>query len=317
MGGGYYSPSLDRADTASRALTNRIMTHAADVSSGRAEAKVHENLDPSRKNREGKIIRESFDSGDHPNSVPIAIFLDTTGSMSRIPSEIVLKLPDLMDLIITRKYLQDPQVLFGAVNDATTNCIAALEAGQFESNQEMSKNLSNILVTQGGGGGTSHESYEMAMYFMAYHTDLDCVKKRNRKGYFFIVGDEMPYDFVSKHEVKKYIGVDIQADIPLDQVLTALRAKFNVFWLFPAAGAAHSNDQVVIGRLKDLFGEGFVLLPDSSKICPAIAAIIGVGEGRDPRTVAAELKEGLASDVQAADISQIVSSVTPRRIDDI
>ena len=37
------------------------------------------------------------------------------------------------------------------------------------------------------------ESYELAMYFMARHTALDCHEKRGKRGYLFIIGDEMAY----------------------------------------------------------------------------------------------------------------------------
>jgi hypothetical protein len=291
------------------------MGHAAAVSRGEVAAKVHPKLDPKKKNRAGEVIRESNDSTDHPNSVPVAVIFDTTGSMNDIPEKIVKKLPDLMDLIIKRKFLADPQVLFGAVNDASTMAVAPLEVGQFESGNQMDDVLTNILVTQGGGGGTSQESYELAMYFLARHSKLDCYDKRNRKGYLFIVGDEMPYDFVDKSEVKQIIGDDLPQDISVEEILKELKLKYNVFWLFPG-GSAHWNDTVVKKRLEKLLGQNVIMLPDPEQICTAIAGAIGVCEGLNPKEVAKQLKEGLSSDAKDKEIEDLVASIPGRRLDD-
>ena len=57
------------------------------------------------------------------------------------------------------------------------------------------------LFLEGGGGGQLTESYELAMYFMARHTSIDCHEKRGKRGYLFIIGDEMPYPKVKRREV--------------------------------------------------------------------------------------------------------------------
>ena len=315
MGGGYFDSSVTRDYVARTSRSGRTMGHSAAVSKGEVAAEVHPKLDPKKKNRAGLVIRESNDSTDHPNSVPIAVIFDTTGSMNDIPLRIVKKLPDLMDLIIKRKFLADPQVLFGAVNDATTMAVAPLEIGQFESGNQMDDVITNILVTQGGGGGTSQESYELAMYFLARHSKLDCVEKRNRKGYLFIVGDEMPYDAVDKTEVKQIIGDEIPQDISVEEILKELQKMYNVFWLFPG-GSSHWDDSVVKSRLQKLLGQNLIMLPDPEQICTAIAAAIGVCEGINPKEVTKQLREGLKSEAKDKEIEDLVASVPPRRIDD-
>lgn len=44
------------------------------------------------------------------------------------------------------------------------------------------------------------ESYELAMYFMARHTSIDCYEKRGKRGYLFMIGDELAYPKVKRHE---------------------------------------------------------------------------------------------------------------------
>ena len=64
----------------------------------------------------------------------------------------------------------------------------------------MDDDLGRILL-EGGGGGQKTESYELALYFMARHTATDCFERRGRRGYLFIIGDEMAYPRVKPAEV--------------------------------------------------------------------------------------------------------------------
>jgi len=315
MGGGYHDADATRSYVTRTTASGRTMAHAAAVERREVEARVHPNLDPKRANKAGVVIRESFDNTDHPNSVPIAIFFDTTGSMSGKPLEFIKVLPELMETLNGKNLVTDPQLLFGAVNDATTMCIAPLEVGQFESGNQMDDVLSNILVSQGGGGGTLEESYDLAFYFMARKATLDCLTKRNKKGYLFMIGDEAVRPFVDKDEVKEYIGDNLQEDIPIETILTELREKFNVYWLFPA-GTANYTNPTVQRRLTEMFGQNLIRLQNSGELCARIAATVAVGEGKDPRQVKKDLSDGLKAVASADEITAIVDSIPPRRIDD-
>jgi hypothetical protein len=173
------------------------------------------------------------------------------------------------------------------------------------------------LVTQGGGGGSSQESYELAMWFLATKSKLDSLDKRGKRGYLFIVGDEQPYDSVSKVEVEKWIGDTLEADIPTETVVAELKRKFDVFWIYPT-GAQNAGNQHIQNKLTHLFGQRVIKLNNPADICTTIAATIAVNEGRNPRTVIQELKEGLvATSATDAEIAAIVAAIPPRRLDDI
>jgi hypothetical protein len=215
-----------------------------------------------------------------------------------------------MDTLLKYNYLEQPQVLFGAVNDATTDPTAALEIGQFESGNQMDDVLTNILL-QGGGGNGVTESYELAMYFMARHTALDCLEKRNKKGYLFILGDEVPYDSVDPEEVKRWIGDDVAAPIPTSEIITELKQKYEVFWLFPT-GAANYGCKSAETKLQEYFGQNFLYLKNPEDVSTVIAAVIAVGEGRNPRTVKAELA---AAGHAEAVVREIVDALPERLLD--
>lgn len=271
-----------------RSTGTSYFTHDADIRAGKTANAVHEKLDPAKKNKAGEIIRESLDSASHPNSRAVAVLFDVTGSMGQVPSCFTSKLGQLMALLVKKGYLEHPHILFGAIGDATCDHVP-LQIGQFEAGNEMDDALS-LIVLEGGGGGQTTESYELAMYFMSRHTDLDCFNKRGQKGYLFISGDETPYSLVKRGEVKRLIGDGLEADIPTVKILEELRDKFEVFWIVPKQGS-YFHDRSVMGSLESMFGQHLLKLDDAGDVCELIAATIGVSEGYDIHEVAGALKD--------------------------
>ncbi|GIH04174.1 hypothetical protein Rhe02_22410 [Rhizocola hellebori] len=240
---------------------------------------VHDALNPY-----GVAARESRDSDEHPRSTPIAVLFDVTGSMGHVPRKLQTKLPELFGLLLRRDYCTDPQIMFGAIGDATCDN-APLQVGQFESDNRMDDDLGRILL-EGGGGGQRTESYELAMYFMARHTTLDCLQKRGRRGYLFIIGDEMAYGRVKPAEVHGVIGDTMTEPLSLKAILTELQRKFDVYFILPAA-AGHGGDSQILGFWRKLLGQNVIALDDLDAVCETIALTVGLGEE------AIDLAEGL------------------------
>ena len=289
MGGTRYSDAAyfsRMADHKSKGTD--VFTHDDDIRSGRAAATVHDLLDPKKANKAGKIIRESLDSPAAPNSRAIAVLFDNTGSMSAVPRIFLTKLDKLMTGLVKKGFVADPHIMFGAINDATCSN-NPLQLGQFEGGNEMDEALSKIFL-EGGGGGHITESYELALYFLARHTVLDCVTKRGQKGYLFMLGDELPYPVVSASQVKRFIGDDIQADIPLADIINEVREKFEIFWAIPAM-TDHFNDHRVTDELQKMFGQSFMKLTNPEDVCELIISTIGVTEGYDLHSVTSALKD--------------------------
>ena len=298
MGGSSYNDDIYRARvTHSKTTGTDMFAHDAAVKSGAVAMAVHPLLDPSRPNTFKKIIRESFDSDVHPNSRAVAVIFDVTGSMASVPRVFVSKLDKLMSSLVKKGFLASPHVLFGAVGDAKSD-VVPLQIGQFEGGNEMDEALTNIVL-EGGGGGQNTESYELALYFMARHTDMHCYTKRGQKGFLFLMGDERPYPVVRKSEVKTLIGDDLQADIPFEDILAEAREKFEVFWLMPG-GTNHFDDHTVIDPLKKWFGQNFIKMPNPADVVETICSIIGVAEGFDIHEVGAALKD-VGADAAAVD----------------
>ncbi len=279
-----------------RAATGRdAFEHDQDIRQGVAAAAVHQRMNPY-----GVTVRESRDSDAHPESRAVAVLFDVTGSMQGVPRILQANLPRLMGLLIERGYLAHPQILIGAIGDATCDT-APLQVGQFESGIEIEEDLGRLYL-EGGGGGQVTESYELAMYFMARHTALDCLEKRDQRGFLFIIGDECPYPAVSRREVERLLGEKVQADIPTEIVLARLREKFDVYFILPKM-TSHWNNRAVYRCWVDLLGQNVLKLENPAGICELIAATIGVAEGR---IELAGLDEDLAEAGASATVARAV-----------
>jgi hypothetical protein len=231
---------------------------------------VHPSLDPFDVGN-----RESRDSAEHPHSLAVAVLFDVTGSMGAVPRQLQQKLPRLHKLLQAKGYASDAQLMFGAIGDATCDR-APLQLGQFESDNRMDRDLQNILL-EGGGGGQKTESYELAMYFMARHTSVDCFEKRRKRGYLFIIGDEMPYPAVKPREVSAWVGDELPQPVPIRNLIAQLTRRWDTYYILPE-GAAYAGDGQVLSTWRSLLGQNVIELADLDAVCETIGLTIGLGE---------------------------------------
>jgi len=224
-------------------------------------------------------IRESRDSDEHPESLAVMLFLDDTGSMGRIPENIVKnELPVLMNTIIENG-VEHPQVLIGAVNDH--HCInTPLQIGQFESGtEELDKWLTSLAI-QSGGGAQSRESYLLAWYLAGRHTSIDCFEKRNEKGFLFTIGDEMSWDKLDPRAIETVFGGEAAEGVTDKQLLEEAQRLYNVYHIH-VNEASYKDDPQVLGYWRDMLGERLIVLEDYTAICATIATLIAVQHGVD------------------------------------
>lgn len=298
MGSSKWSDDHYTARAADRAAAGTSAFAYSDTTSKVAihDQKVHKLMDPK-----GVKMRESRDSDAHPTSRALGVLLDVTGSMAELPRIIQKKLPGLMGLLVKKGYVEHPQILFAAIGDATSDQ-APLQVGQFESGNEMEGDLGNMFL-EGRGGGHITESYELAAYFMARHTSIDCYEKRGQKGYLFFIGDEQPYDHVKSGEVKRIIGDDLQDNISTAAIFEELQKRYEVICLIPKIGAANSGSPAITNEWRKYLGQDVLQLDDAEAICEVIALHVGLREGKidDLDSGINDLKSmGISNDIAAA-----------------
>ena len=70
------------------------------------------NLDPK-----GLLFRRAATARNHPESVPVVLVLDQTGSMGSVVRQIQKSLRSIMGLLVQKKYLPHPHIMVIAVGD--------------------------------------------------------------------------------------------------------------------------------------------------------------------------------------------------------
>ena len=149
MGSSSFSHDFYAERAAERDRTGTAAFHYHDaIERGEATKQVHAQMNPK-----GVTVRESRDSEAHPESNAIVVMFDVTGSMRKVPMVLQTKLPQLMGSLNRKAYIPHPQILFGAIGDATSDG-GPLQVGQFESGNEMENDLGNFgLGTRKPGPG--------------------------------------------------------------------------------------------------------------------------------------------------------------------
>lgn len=240
-------------------------------------------------------IRECRDSLDHPVSIPIMVFVDVTGSMGRIPYNLIQNnFPKMMNTLVSHG-VEDAQICFGAIGDHITDSVP-LQIGQFE--QETTKlidDLSNIYI-EGGGGGQCMESYPLAWYLAGYHTSTDAYEKRGAKGYLFTIGDESFHSQYSSDFIKRMMGTaESLGDFTAEQLYEKASEKYHVFHVHVEDGSYDTN--YIKNEWIQLLNENFLVLRDSNSIAELIGTTVSVINGANMNSVLNTLSDHAAKDI--------------------
>jgi len=241
---------------------------------------------PDDMNPKNITVREARDSADNPNSTPIIIALDVTGSMSPVLRSVVTNLNTLMQEIYNRGSITDPQVCFMAIGDADYDR-APLQVSQFESDIRIAKALQKVWFEQ-GGGGNNQESYTLPWYFAANYVSADAIEKRHKKGILITMGDEPCPKELTRKQIQKVFGTTIEEDsISSEELLNAVSRDWDVFHLIIEQGNYYSSRYrshdkgLVDSSFGDLLGERAIHVSDYNKIAEIVVSILEALAGKD------------------------------------
>ena len=297
MGYGGYSYEAHRAITEARSgqTPQQLFT----------QSKVHPKMLPK-----GVKARECRDSPDHPASLGICFALDVSGSMGEIPQRLAREeLPTFMKTLMDCG-VADPQILFMAFVDARYDP-TPLQVGQFESTADlMDQWLTRTFM--GASPGSAYtgampggESYETALWFAARHTAMDCWEKRKKKGYLFMTGDEDSYAAMPREVCQNVLGYDVQADVPLEDVMKAVRETWKPYFLVPDPARAVN----VAPFWERHFGRDLIVMQSPADTCGVAASLVALGEGLLPDRAA--LEKTLATAIGAERAATTLTSLGP------
>jgi len=221
---------------------------------------------------DGVTLREARDSDDHPDSFPIVLALDETGSMGSIPHFLVKEgLPNMMDKII-KSGVNSPQILFLGIGDHKCDR-SPLQVGQFESSDDLLDKWLTDLYLEGGGGGNAGESYHLAWFFAGRYTFTDSLEKRGKKGVLITIGDEPTLKSISSSSLKSIMGDGEYSDVSAAELLDSAREKYHVFHLHMLQGH-NGNRQDVKDGWKELMGDDAIFVQRREDVADIIADIV-------------------------------------------
>jgi len=226
------------------------------------EYKAHAEMDTK-----GFKIRECRDSETHPNTVPIILGLDVTGSMGEIPAHLIRDgLPTLMSTLIQRG-VPDASLCFVAVGDHECDS-HPLQVAQFESGDEELDMWLTRTYIEGGGGGNYGESYPLVWHFAANHVVADHIEKRNKKGFIITIGDEPFLKSIPANALKEIYGPDesVQGTVKALDLLEAARQHYHVFHIFVKHGYRRLDEAWV-----NALGDNLIIVSKIESIASVIA----------------------------------------------
>lgn len=178
-------------------------------------------MDPALDPR--NVIRECCDCDEHPNTIPIILALDVTGSMGGASRACAAQLNQTMENLYEKS--KDVEFMMMAIGDVAFDS-APLQVTQFESDVRILDQTSKIYF-EGGGGSNPYESYTAAWYFGLNNTRLDCWK-RGKKGIIITMGDEPLNPYLSGRDFGPVIGKEMQ-DVDTKNLYDQACEKFDIY----------------------------------------------------------------------------------------
>lgn len=210
-----YSTSVGRTYSAS-------LDSFTDTYSSSSQAFVSKSIDKSMNPK--NVLRECVDCKEHPNTKPIILALDVTGSMGSTAIEVQKKLNPIMKKIYEK--ITDAEIMIMAIGDLAYD-ESPIQISQFESDIRIAENLDKIYF-ENGGGGNDYESYTAAWYMGLKHCKLDCWN-RGKKGLIITMGDEPINPYLPKDPLENATGDTLQSKIETSALFKDASEKFDIY----------------------------------------------------------------------------------------
>ena len=234
--------------------------------------------------------REARDSEDHPESTPIIIGLDVTGSMGFLSHQIAKEsLNETMMKLYALQPVKDPAILFAAYGDFQDK--APLQVTQFESDIRVAEQLLDLWLEN---GGQAQVVPAYLWHFAGEHTQLDNFTKRGEKGFLITIGDTAECRTQNLQESFERV-FDEKMPGSVEKILKKASEKFEIFHIF----LAEEREPIPPVFQKLLGGHTTILSRSQIDAIPeVIISIMQLTSGMDQEKIIAqwpELKQPVVS----------------------
>ena len=169
------------------------------------------------------VVRECLDTEEHPETIPVILALDVTGSMGSAATMCASKLDEIMKELYNK--VKDVEFLMMGIGDLACDD-APIQTSQFESDIRILDQTTKVYF-EGGGGGNAYESYTAAWYFGLHNTKLDCWK-RGKKGIIITMGDEPLNPYLPGRRLSEVLGTSTQ-DVDTEILYKEVCEKYDVY----------------------------------------------------------------------------------------
>ena len=222
MGGGSWTTSAFNAYTTSYRGMDSATYSASSMSTQEIfrARRLDSALNPLR------VMRECVDSKEHPNTFPVILALDVTGSMGSAASKVAKALGNIMEDLYSEKVVPDIEFCIMAIGDLYCDN-APIQISQFESDVRIAEQLDKVYFEH-GGGGNKWESYTAAWYMGTRHCKLDCWG-RGKRGVIITLGDEQINPVLQADKIKVFVGDNNQSDIETNSLYEEATEKFDIY----------------------------------------------------------------------------------------
>ncbi len=266
MGYGYWTRTEFDRYSVSR---GRTVTEAGTLDAKLTDSQIFTQrglnplLDPKN------VMRECRDSADHPESIPVILALDVTGSMGAASAEVAKKMNEVMTELYTK--IRDVEFMVMGIGDLSYDR-APIQISQFESDIRIAEQL-DLIYMEHGGGSNPFESYTAAWYMGARHTALDCLK-HGRKGLIITMGDEELNPWLPRCPLSRVTGDDLQADVDTPALYREAAGKFEIFHLHVVHRQKDYKADVIRESFLKVLPKGHFEKTDLNGISAALVNII-------------------------------------------
>jgi hypothetical protein len=210
--------------------------------------------------------------------------VDTTGSMGDELEYLKVELKDMVSRVASYGQNLSIRVSVNFYRDEGDEYIVKY----YDFREDIDDAVKIIGEQRSDGGGDYPEDYALLWYFLAKHTDTDSMKKRNKKGYAFTIGDAPNHDMLYRSDIKEIFG-DEDKDYEYLKVAEMCEEKYNLFHIM-----INASDNVIPGRTIYIDKHDIDYLPE------IIITVICKIEGVNPAEILGDLDKNVEKIVNRA-----------------
>lgn len=273
MGWGSWTTASYNTAVRSMGFSSTTAMASASVQEVYRENRLNPLLNPKN------VVRECLDTEEHPETIPVILALDVTGSMGSAATMCASKLDEIMKELYDK--VKDVEFLMMGIGDLACDD-APIQASQFESDIRILDQTTKVYF-EGGGGGNSYESYTAAWYFGLHNTKLDCWK-RGKKGIIITMGDEPLNPYLPGRRLSEVLGTSTQ-DVDTEVLYKEVCEKYDVYHIAITNNSCYNRYK---DEIKDSWGKllnQHLIIATSNELPKIISEIVAEHENNYSNTV--------------------------------